>query len=531
MSWSELKFRVIGYRSSLPNTGKGVAYLLQDNWDDYGYKTAFELFVFTFDGELIDLGALRIANLDGGFGRTELPNEFQALKNPYVSLGTSAEYYEKLRNIPEEGYKHILSCLRDLALSESLWEESKHKEVVEKSLLRSTPTSVVEGQFRRIAKGGKIQTPYQFRFTTPTDENFGNSIRLGFNVDPDSVIPSNIHVIIGRNGVGKSRLLHSLVRTVFTDPADVENVGHLMDLTEGGGGKSFTGVVYVSFSAFDHREPLNTEKTDLSEIGYKRVGLANSSEEKPSFGQALEEVLCKSFADSITEIISQGRLKIWFESLAKLDSDPGFADLDIRQVLAIEAFLNPEKFLDSADPALKPPPRLRQELFKATSRFFRELSSGHKAVLLALTRLIECVNEKTLVLIDEPEGHLHPPLLSAFIRVLSDLMTARNGIAIIATHSPVILQEVPKSCVWQLERYGTILKARQPKQETFGENVGILTSRVFKHEVTECGFHDIVRKAAENSKSYQEALDKLGGHLGSEAKAILMGLVELDKSE
>jgi predicted ATP-dependent endonuclease of OLD family len=67
-----------------------------------------------------------------------------------------------------------------------------------------------------------------------------------------------------------------------------------------------------------------------------------------------------------------------------------------------------------------------------------------------VTRLVESVEERTLVLLDEPESHLHPPLLSAFVRALSDLLVNRNGAAIIATHSPVVLQEVPRECVWRL---------------------------------------------------------------------------------
>lgn len=46
---------------------------------------------------------------------------------------------------------------------------------------------------------------------------------------------------------------------------------------------------------------------------------------------------------------------------------------------------------------------------------------------------------------DEPEEHLHPPLVAAFIRALSNLLTYRNGVGIVATHSPVIVQEVPKN--------------------------------------------------------------------------------------
>ncbi len=42
----------------------------------------------------------------------------------------------------------------------------------------------------------------------------------------------------------------------------------------------------------------------------------------------------------------------------------------------------------------------------------KRMSSGHAIVLLTVTKLVARVEEKTLVLIDEPESHLHPPLLS-----------------------------------------------------------------------------------------------------------------------
>ena len=47
---------------------------------------------------------------------------------------------------------------------------------------------------------------------------------------------------------------------------------------------------------------------------------------------------------------------------------------------------------------------------------------------LTVARLVELVEEKTLVLLDEPEEHLHPPLVSALIRALSNLLIYRNGV-------------------------------------------------------------------------------------------------------
>ncbi|MNT13069.1 hypothetical protein D3C72_1480250 [compost metagenome] len=138
---------------------------------------------------------------------------------------------------------------------------------------------------------------------------------------------------------------------------------------------------------------------------------------------------------------------------------------------------------------------------------------------------METVEERILVLIDEPESHLHPPLLSAFVRALSELLTDRNGVSIIATHSPVVLQEAPKSCVWLLRRSGHLRVAKRPERETFGENVGVLTHDVFGLEVTNSGFHKMIAEAVRRFDSLEEVLSYFNGDLGGEAEAIAMSLL------
>jgi hypothetical protein len=124
---------------------------------------------------------------------------------------------------------------------------------------------------------------------------------------------------------------------------------------------------------------------------------------------------------------------------------------------------------------------------------------------------------------------MHPPLLSAFIRALSDLLTNRNGMAIVATHSPVVLQEVPRNCVWRLQRSGDALAAERPQIETFGENVGTLTDEIFGLEVTATGFHKMLADAAAQADSYEEALARFGGQLGEEGRAILRAMTRPDE--
>jgi ABC-type cobalamin/Fe3+-siderophores transport system ATPase subunit len=166
-------------------------------------------------------------------------------------------------------------------------------------------------------------------------------------------------------------------------------------------------------------------------------------------------------------------------------------------------------------------PTLRRE----ARRKFERMSSGHAIVLLTMTRLVDTVDEKTLVLMDEPESHLHPPLLSAFTRALSDLLTDRNGVAIIATHSPVVAQEVPRSCVWLMERSRAVGATSRPQLETFGENVGVLTREIFGLEVSRSGFHDMLRQAVDQGQTYDEIVSDYKGRLGFEAQALLRALI------
>ncbi len=155
----------------------------------------------------------------------------------------------------------------------------------------------------------------------------------------------------------------------------------------------------------------------------------------------------------------------------------------------------------------------------------QKLSSGHACVLLTITKLVARVEEKTLVLVDEPESHLHPPLLSAFIRSLSELLHDRNGIAIIATHSPVVVQEVPKSCVWKMNRSRLEMSCVRPDEETFGENIGTLTREIFGLEVEKSGFRKLLENSILKGGSYEEVLNEYGNKLGHEARLILKALV------
>jgi hypothetical protein len=268
-------------------------------------------------------------------------------------------------------------------------------------------------------------------------------------------------------------------------------------------------VVSVSFSAFDAFEPISvsqdrTKGPTYHYVGLKKVAARKDEPSAPKDPAALSREMTLS-AKTCLVGARKPRLK---RALRLLEGDPIFADAGLADLL--EAARDDQEVLDEL-PGI-----------------FRQLSSGHKIVLLTVTKLVETVEEKSLVLLDEPEAHLHPPLLSAFIRALSDLLTNRNGMAVVATHSPVVLQEVPRNCVWKLQRSGNALAVERPKIETFGENTGTLTDEIFGLEVTATGFHKLLADAADRAHSYEEALAAFDGQVGAEGRAILRAMIRPD---
>ncbi|SDX60223.1 MULTISPECIES: AAA family ATPase [unclassified Arthrobacter] len=457
--------------------------LVVDMWDDFHYKTSFMLYYGTGDTAL-EIGAVKIAPLRMAERdpHTKLPATFTQLSPEFYSLGQDREYYVALAALPNDIGRHALRALRDIAESPTIFKNVEDEPALGTSLLRSIPINTVTVQFSRIIQGRAPLTPYRFSYSRSTVPPF----RLEFGVDPDVMPPTNVHVLIGANGVGKSSLLRDLVAASCGSEATSWTFSDEMttDISADPHPVPFANVVHVAFSAFD----LDNMAPFSSEVDVHFVGL--SSREKES--------LDVQFAKSLL-VCSKGRRRDrWLAAVRTLAA----AD-------AILADANLDDLINSKDA-------------QAT---FSSMSSGHKIVLLTVTRLVELVEERSLILIDEPETHLHPPLLSALTRAVSDLVIDRNGVAITATHSPVVLQEVPRSCVWMLQRSGDDFRASRLATETFGESVSRLTSEVFHLDINRTGYNQVlVTLLDQNDNSALRVMEALDWQLGSEGRFVLSAL-------
>jgi ABC-type transport system involved in cytochrome c biogenesis ATPase subunit len=501
-----LQFTVIPYsrrsRAERDIAGGRQCFLVTDNWDDFSYKTSFALVYLDGDGTRHDIGATKIMRRGMPHEYTQIEDSFTALGAEYASLGQSQEYYENLIAIDEEDRIAILEALQDAVWNDDIFAAFQDERAFGTSLMRSISARELT-KLRTIAHEQVTLTPFHFRYKFPETDDAVIEVQ----VTPNAIPPTNIHAIIGRNGVGKTTLLRSV--STLLRVGRKRSLGRLTFINDDelSGEEGFANLVTVAFSAFDEFDPTISNDGTATGLQYAYIGLKRSVRLKSGRHESRNKATAELRADfvaSTLKCLRSSRKPRWRSAMRVLESDPLFAALRL------------ERLADMP----------QDDFEEAAVRLFDAASSGHKIVLLTMTRLVELVSERTLVLIDEPEAHLHPPLAASFVRALSGLLAQRNGVAILATHSPVIAQEVPSNCVSLFFRDGANVEIERPDVETFAENIGLLTRAIFRVEPTESGYHALISDVVSRSNTVDQALAAFEDHLGAEGRALVRALWE-----
>ncbi len=486
---------------------RDVVLLDSDEWDDYGYKTTFHASYYDLQGVPHELGTVKIAKKGMHFsGRISacLSSEFEVLEEGFFSLWQTAEAYKRVVKWQARCNYNILNALNDISYNTDIYEKYKDEKVLQKSLFRFVPYSVYHRQFRRIARGEAMLTPYHFSYIVKNSNSMIEDCVLQFSVEPLSLPPTNVHAIIGSNGIGKTTLIKRMIKSICKkdDKNGRFDYAEIHDDESG----IFENIIGISFNPFDDYSEIEDCDERFKYIGIRKEYNSEGYEDGYSEINLLDDITTNfivSLKKCLIDVTKKDDLR---EVLGMLESECNFLSINYE--------------FDLKDDILK------QNKIYLIEKFFNQLSAGHKLVLSIITRCIDELVEKSIVFIDEPENHLHPPLLSSLVRGISKMLVKRNGVAIVSTHSPIVLQEIPRSCVWILNRVGETINARRPEIETFGTNIGVLTNEIFGFEVKRTGFTTLLKDAVDKYNDYERILEKFDYKLGDEAKSILRILIK-----
>jgi hypothetical protein len=513
--WFIVKFR----ERRSPRTDKYPHVVLgQDNWDDYGYKTTFDATLHLSPDEKSDLGNVKILKKGQQGGYTPMPREpFDGLGDDYCSLGGDLDYYEKLFKRGPAFFRPYLRGLSDVAYSDDIKARFEDLEGFKVSLLRFS------GATRTIADAAKLleaTTPpvkrrspgFKVKFKTRVARD-ANSFTIEFDFQRRGHLPSRINALIGYNGTGKTRLLSNLA--IVTSGYGYALKEDFLNRAAGrfvGNQPPFKTVVVVSYSAFDTFViPGSTEieKDRLQKegaiFGYVYCGLRERAddagyEDEQAYRLKTPDEIEAEFLNALARVREAKRLDALLEILKPLLRDASFHLIGLTQFYA-----------DRDDDRI--------------AELFRGLSSGHKVVLKIVTELSAHISgtEPTLVLIDEPETHLHPPLLAAFLKSVRACLERFDGYAVIATHSPVVLQETPTRFVHVLRRMADQSQVVPVSIETFGESIGVITQEVFNLGDGSTDWHETL-KALAHQRELNGIEEMFGRSLGFAARSYVLSI-------
>ena len=503
-------FQVVRDRPGLPpaRPSAGVWVLRPEGLDDSGFQTTFSLSLTGGDGLEVSIGQVKIGKIGVARGPTPLSPLFSQLGADFMSVGAELDYYERLESLPDGIGRSVLAALCDIAFDPERRARMVDEPVVKISLLRFTParsalergTEMFGGRSRPVVPGRA-----GLRFLTSTG---GGTFKLDLAFDGDDELPGRINVLVGPNGTGKTRLLANLALAAF-EPVDEPTVERPWGRVEDG--LSISRILAFSYSAFDDfdvpgdRDTLDAILEGSFRLGYGYFGLRDLSSRADG---APDGVLLKSqrrileeFREGLGEALDRDG-ELLREVLTDLFSEASFA---LTGALGLDEIGGLTQ-LDLSD-------RLVASFIGA--------STGHKFILLMTTQLVAQTREGSLVLVDEPEAHLHPPLLAKFLSVVRLILARQASWAIVATHSPFIVQETPSRQVHVISRYISETTATRPEMETFGEDVGTITREVFRLDTRAGEYVELVQGLAS-----RHSLDEIEGMfengMSSQARSLVL---------
>lgn len=474
-------FKVKGYNQLLESKRYPIFSLSTDSWDDFGTKCTFNLFYHKSRSDLVKIGEVKI--LQKETDTTQLPEEFSELDETYISLGQSLDFYKNLLDtIGSEEAENILDALNDIAWNSNKADSFEGISAYRNALFRENSASNSFRFGRSVILREEYDENFSFKYTAYI-EGADSPFTITVDFDEHDILPGRIVGVIGRNAVGKTQLMGALAK-------DLVQVGRVSQKTIDEKNKRFEGgrpifnrVITVSYSAFDKFiRPKNPQTS------YVYCGIRNEN------GALSKTSLIENYKINLSKINEQGRRDDWFSFMSEILDNSS------------ELFLA----------------QLESELGKEVNDdTLSLLSSGQSILAHFVTALVARIQNNTLVLFDEPETHLHPNAVAHLFNVMNRILKRFNSFAIIATHSPIVLQEIPRKRVILLTREGNSTISANMKFETFGENVSELTRHVFD-TASISNYYKTVLKKLSRSKSFEEINELFDDNLSFNAKAYLL---------
>lgn len=162
-------------------------------------------------------------------------------------------------------------------------------------------------------------------------------------------------------------------------------------------------------------------------------------------------------------------------------------------------------------------------------------SSGETMYLYSISAIMAKIRSDSLIIMDEPEQHLHPRAITALMHSLYNILEQYESYGLISTHSPYVIRELVSPNVMIFKRYDNELSVNRIGIESFGEDVSVLSDIVFDNMSENKRYEEFIQEVVKRNNYDYEAsvreLQKGPNPLSLNAKLLVRTFIENREDE
>ena len=552
-----LKFKLIQncFQDASFRDNGDVDFMIEvDNWNDFGYCTLYHIHASRrLTGSITRyLGFINI--MMPGQRTTDgiiLTNTFKIneeifieLPNDVISISFSQDLYRGLSKVlptKDQRTQFVNAFHMMFGSDDPRYKELENDECFITSVLRNASMdSFALRKGKQYMFDEAVFYEFEKKKISVHYANADNAIELDFNTPAGKwsleEIPYGMIAFIGHNGCGKSTLLYRLAKLLYMSPTDRKDLEHEIKIEPNDVGIS--KLLLFSYSAFDNflfpgrtiaEYRLMAEGVVTREGRFVYCGVRDVKEE-------LEGLLNKYLSQQLEKAKSEDkRIIINDERIGdiKLKTVNTLANEFCTAMQEIQKDKNKVRLWDAmvAHSEVKLPTlyadlsRISYEISlvgSSSEQDYMQFSTGVKFFLHTMSHIIAYNEDNSLLLFDEPENHLHPPMLSFMMNEIRIAIRDTHSVMLVSTHSPVIIQEMFSNNVYVVNRIGDRLSFTKPATETYGENFGYINNMVFHLNSDISNFHELfdnlyIHWHCANIDTVEEVVERYQHRLGCES--------------
>ncbi|WP_082494707.1 AAA family ATPase [Methylobacterium sp. Leaf108] len=471
-----------------------------DTWNDYGRNFFAKLHIRPAEGDPLNfhLRLMFEGRLKSEPVFKELLQKFgevfpiELIKIPFVSLLTKVEYYQQF--IRELGFEIGVSALRKMHDATVARTEGANQELL--ALIDNEEFHIGAlrsgSAYDALRRGGRFFRPdipapvddaaidFVFSAQLPSADN---SYMLPFSFNQEGIFRDRASILIGRNGTGKTQLLKSIIDALHSNHQDGYLRPHFQPVFHPSRVLVFSSVPTDPFPrsigawhGIDYEYfAVNASRENQIDPLLAALVACMKSEELNGFGEMRDKSRMEVIQNALEPIGLWKRLHLPLRARRIGDDLPYVIETNGLSYFPIGRSLNELNSIrliqqiDWCRPAIVLDDKMQM----------RRLSSGEYAMLRFAAQASAAIEQGSLLLLDEPETHLHPNFVSDLMEILNNLLQSTRSIAIIATHSAYVVREAQRERVNVLTLKDREIAIDTPRMQTFGATIDSISQFVF----------------------------------------------------